>query len=336
MTSLTFTHLRFDATAESDLILGRHYAGSNLRNALANTMLNATCPQRQRGLKPTPEHAARCPVCWLLAAEVDPGSVVRAYAIVPPQPPQQVAAAGESFSFGLTLFGDGWRYFPYIVLAANQIGSGGVGPGRHDGKGRFRLNEIWSHNPLTGECHHLLKSGETLVQIAPAPVSFADVAPHARRLNEHLQQNNGELRINFHSPLRLVEKGRNLRVPDFSVLFRRLLYRIDDLGRQFANSERRPQEEVKYLHGLASQVRLLANKTEWIDLWIWSGRKREKTPVGGLVGTATFQSADWEALLPWLILGQGTQVGKSAVKGLGVYTIAGLQPNYWQWLQANS
>jgi len=66
--------------------------------------------------------------------------------------------------------------------------------------------------------------------------------------------------------------------------------------------------EVEYLNQLAGQVRLLHNNTHWFDLWSWSGRKRDKTPIGGL------QTAEWQPLLPWLILGQGTQVGKSAVK----------------------
>ena len=66
---------------------------------------------------------------------------------------------------------------------------------------------------------------------------------------------------------------------------------------------------------------------------VGDGRKGDKTPVGGLVGSATYKADEWEALLPWLLLGQGTQVGKSAVKGLGVYGITGLQPGYWHWLQ---
>ena len=68
-------------------------------------------------------------------------------------------------------------------------------------------------------------------------------------------------------------------------------------------------------------------------IWSWSSRKRDKTPIGGLVGTAVYQTAEWQPLLPWLILGQGIQVGKSAVKGAGVYSISNLSPNYWSWLR---
>lgn len=332
MTSLLFTHLRFTATAVTDVVLGGHYAGNNLRNALANTMLHATCPEQQRDLKPTAEHAARCPVCWLLAAEVDPGSVVRAYAVIPPQPPRQVVPAGEHFSFGLTLFGHGWRYFPYVVLAANEMGRGGVGSGRREGKGRFRLEQIASMNPLNGLHNELLKRGETLVKIAPAPVSFADSKATASVLAECLAQNGGRLTIRFHSPLRLVEKGTTLRTADFAVLFKRLLYRIDDLSRQFAAGERRPAAQVMTFERLAERVTLLEDQTEWVELWSWSGRKQDRTPVGGLVGSVTYHAEDWDQLLPWLIFGQGTQLGKSTVKGLGVYSIVDLRPGYWHSL----
>lgn len=54
------------------------------------------------------------------------------------------------------------------------------------------------------------------------------------------------------------------------------------------------------------------------------------------MGTATYQAEEWEDLLPWLILGQGTQVGKSAVKGAGVYSITNLPSNYWSWLGCDS
>ena len=338
MTALLLNHLRFRATAVTDVILGEHYAGNNLRNALANMMLHATCPEKQRGEKPTPEHAAVCQVCWLLAAEEDPGSVVRAYAVVPPQPPRQVVRAGDSFAFGLTLFGDGWRFFPYIVLAANEVGYSGVGPGRHEGKGRFHLDEIGAFNPLSSQNNQLLKRGETLVKIAPVPVSFEDALMSSAPLQDQVQQSKGELTIYFHSPTRLEKmneqgKKRPIRVPDFSVFFQRLLYRIDDLGRHFAHGEKRPKDEVLYLQGLADRVRLVNNDTEWVDLWSWSGRKRDRTPIGGLVGSATYQADEWGPLLPWLVFGQGTQVGKSTPKGLGVYSIGGLQPSYWSWLR---
>lgn len=333
MTSkLTFTHLRFDAIASSDIHLGGYYAGSNLRNALASVMLQATCPQSQRRAKPTPEHAATCPACWLLAAEVDPGSIVRAYAIIPPIPAPQTIAAGETFAFGLTLFGDGFQFLPYFVLAVGEVGRVGVGRGRKEGYGRFALQTIHAFNPLLGHAQQLLAPGKNLVTVPNLHVNWGSVSALAQQLNTQFNDN-GQLTLKFHTPLRLVERKQLFKAPDFAVLFRRLLYRIDDLGRQFAGQERREREEIATFNQLADQVRLVESQTQWHEIWSWSSRKQNKTPHGGLVGTATYWAADWQPLLPWLIFGQGTQVGKSAVRGNGVYTI--LNPaisTYTDWL----
>lgn len=95
MTLLSFTHLHLAARATTDVLLDGHHAGNNLRNALANVMLHDTCPETHRRAKPTPEHAAVCPACWLLASETDPGSVVRAYTVIPPRPPASASSPGS-------------------------------------------------------------------------------------------------------------------------------------------------------------------------------------------------------------------------------------------------
>jgi len=337
MTTLQLTHLRFDCVALSDVHLGGPYAGNNLRNALANVMLHATCPETHRRAAPTPEHAATCPACWLLAAEIDPGSVVRAYAVAPPLPAPQRVADGEPFAFGLTLFGDGLQFFPYVVLAAAEMGRVGVGQGRRDGYGRFALSAIWAFDPLTGRREQLLAASETLVRVPQVLVTWSAVAPVAEQMAARLSHG-GDLALHFLTPLRLVEDRQLFEVPDFGVFFQRLLLRIDDLGRQYAGEERRDREEVRALQQLADQVRLVKSDARWLDLWSWSGRKQGKTPLGGLVGAAVYRAKEWGPLLPWLIWGQAVQAGKSTVKGNGVYALAAppAAPAYWDHLRAPS
>ena len=148
-----FTHLRLSARATTDVVLDGHHAGNNLRNAPCQRHSHDTLPRDPPPRLPTPEHAAVCPACWLLASETDPGSVVRAYSVIPPRHPRErrVSSPGSPFSFGLTLFGNGFQFLPYIVLAAAEIGRVGVGPGRRDGQGRFELVAIDSLQP-TNRC----------------------------------------------------------------------------------------------------------------------------------------------------------------------------------------
>lgn len=332
--ALTLTHLRIDCIATTPIKLGRFYAGNNLRNAMANVMLRATCPEGYRRGQPPPEHVAACPACWLLAADLEPGRVVRAYAVVPPLPPRWQLQPEEPFSFALTLFGDGFRFLPYLVLALNEVGQReGIGPRRWQGWGRFRVQRMTAVNPLRRQTEVVLAPGQQMVQVPSLHVTWPDVAGAADDQHRAIPASN-ELTIRFHTPLRIVERNTPYKVPDFSAFFQRLLWRIDELGRQFAGQDGRPAEDVERLHRLAQRVRLVEADTEWHELWSHSRRKEEKTPLGGLTGTAVYYSDDWRPLLPWLVWGQATQAGKSAVKGNGVYELDGERPLYWDWLSA--
>ncbi|MCA9943110.1 MAG: CRISPR system precrRNA processing endoribonuclease RAMP protein Cas6 [Ardenticatenaceae bacterium] len=339
MTNLQLTHLRFDCTATTPIKLGGHYAGNNLRNALANVMRRSVCPEANRrdGSPPSDAHAATCPACWLLTSNLDPGTVVRAYALVPPMPAQWTIQPGDTFSFCLTLFGEGFRYLPYFVLAITEMGQGeGVGPGRREGDGRFQVHTITAIDPLRGDTQQLLAPGESLVQIPTIHVDHKAVRQISQLHLEHLPSNN-EFIFQFLTPMRLEEGQRPYKTPDFTVLFKRTLYRLDELSRQFAGAERRDKAEVAHLHSLAEKVRLLEAETEWHELWTHSSRKGRKTPLSGFTGTAVYRTDNWEPLLPWLIWGQAIQTGKSAVKGNGVYQLAGGDwPHYWDWMQSES
>lgn len=332
MTNLQLTHLRFDCIATTPIKMGGHYAGNNLRNALANVMRRSTCPESNRKGDPSPAHVATCPACWLLTSNIDPGTVVRAYAVIPPMPPKYDLAAGEHFSFGLTLFGNGFRHLPYFVLAITEMGQAeGIGPSRRTGNGRFTVQTISAVDPLRGDIETLFTPNDNLVEV---PTHHVDWTAVSRRTQHHLQHlNNQELMVRFFTPMRLEEKQRPFKSPDFSVFFRRTLYRIDELNRQFAGAERRNKEEVMALYAFADQVRLLDAQTDWHELWTNSSRKGHKTPIGGFTGTAVYRSEQWEKLLPWLILGQATQSGKSVIKGNGVFALINENwPCYWDWM----
>ena len=329
-TSLSLLHLRFTALAQTPIKLGGYQAGERLRDGLAQVMLRAVCPETQRASRPTPEHAAVCPACWLLAfqgrtggagpeaaSEGIAGEVRRAYALAPPLPLPDLVQPGQEFAFTITLFGSGQNYLPYFVLAVSEMGREGVGPGR----GQFGLRSIQAFNPYSdGPGEWVLTPGENLVRLPKLALTWED-ARRAAQQWEHSLQANPALRVRFLTPTRLVVDEVLLKSPDFAVFFRRLLERIDDLRQQYAGEARRPAEEVEQLYRLADQVRLVQADTQWVDVWGPSGRTGRRTPMGGLVGAATYRAKTWGLLLPWLILGQGVQVGKLATKGNGVFQL---------------
>jgi hypothetical protein len=68
-------------------------------------------------------------------------------------------------------------------------------------------------------------------------------------------------------------------------------------------------------------VRVTDNRLVWEEVRSYSTRRHQASPRGGLVGRVTLTAADWLPFLPWLRWGQFTHVGKSTVKGNGVYRI---------------
>ncbi|RME05475.1 MAG: CRISPR system precrRNA processing endoribonuclease RAMP protein Cas6, partial [Anaerolineae bacterium] len=288
----------------------------NLRGALLGVMRRAVCA----GDPDDPAHVAVCPVCWLAAANERPGVERRGYALVPPLGVPEVLEAGDPFAFHLTLFGDAIRYLPYFLLAIPEVGRVGVGPGR----GKFALRRVWAER-LNADDWAVLKEGETTVTPPPQSGDHADVLAAAQHMLPSLQTGQGRLTLRFHTPLRLIHQGRLLKAPDFGVFFARLLERLDHLAVQHAAGTPRPPEAREALGSAADRVRLVEDRTRWVEVSSGSRRTNRRTWLSGLVGSAVYTAppAIWEQLLPWLLWGQIAQVGKDTPKGNGFYAIEG-------------
>jgi hypothetical protein len=365
MFSLTTTHLRFvcEATTTLRLEADTFRAGSNLRGALGHVMLRSYCPhpqplsQEERG-----EHAATCPVHWLLAANETPGEERRGYALVPPLPngrggdvsAERLYMAGDLFEFGLTLFGNAQRFLPYFILTVPEMGRGGVGPGR----GKFVLKRVWALNPLTGESECLFGEAGNLVRTPTLVVDHEMVMQYAEGLMHNAtlamdkagdrrqeagdrrqeagdrrqeakgavksesRNPNSEFQIEFLTPMRLIDHDQIVKTPEFVPLFARLLKRVDELHEQFAGGARRAWDDVRFLQDW--QAQLVDAQTRWVEVFSGSNRRGMPSPMSGFVGRATYAASleAWRALLPWLVWGELIQVGRDVVKGNGVMSIA--------------
>ena len=326
--SLLLTHLRFTCQVVTTVDLPAYRAGGQLRGALGNVMRRTYCPEARfgNGNAPTPEHIAVCPVCWLMVANEHPGEERRGYALWPPVAytaqaarAERPFAPGERFDFGLSLYGDTLRLLPYFLLTVAEVGREGVGLGR----GRFDLRQVWALDALEGRQECVLAEGESLIHTPTLQVGAAQVQAATERVMAHVSQT-GRLGLRFHTPMRLVADEQLVKAPDFGVLFTRLLERIDQLERQYAGGGRRDEAERQSLLACANRVRLAEARTQWLEIRSGSTRRGEPTWISGFVGEASYLAPIevWQPLLPWLVWGQLTQVGKDVVKGNGVYQIA--------------
>ena len=320
--TLTFTvyHLRFTVEAETTIEMGE-FKGSALRGAWQSHLRTLYCAERD---STDPLHATLCPVCYLLSREADPRDNRRPYAFEPPLTPQSLFQPGETFAFGISMFGTTIQFLPYIVLSVQQMGqTQGLGKPIHAGyrRGRFRLVRIEETNPLTGASEVLFEAGNPVVRMPRLPVTAEQIAAASEALSRELATRDNRLTVEFLTPTRIVQDERLAHRPDFVPLMARLVDRIGTLRSQFASDPPVSYEEKGTLLALANDVECVRDETMWWDVKGHSTRLGRAQPLGGFVGRATYRAKEWAPLLPWLLWGASTHVGKNAVKGEGWYRL---------------
>jgi hypothetical protein len=324
---LTAHHLELGLEALTAVELNEHQ-GAALRGALYYG-LRRFCAQQHLASCVECTLTAACPVATLVSTldlQAERGrDLPRPYVIDPPLDGKMRLEPGETLAFGLTLFSRALQLFPYVLLALRRLEETGLGRrilAAGGQRGRMRLRQAAATNPLTGARQAVLNAGEQMVQVPDVPITHQQVLAAASRWP------GGQLALDFLTPTRLVDQGRLVKTPEFGPLFHRLCQRLADLEREFAteegtdasNSGMPPREELYRLVGLARQVRLVQDETEWIELQSYSARQRRPTPISGFAGRAVYEG-ELAPFLPWLIWGQVAHVGKDAVKGNGWYVI---------------
>jgi len=315
--------LEFVARATTPIEMGE-YKGSALRGAWQSYLQASFC-----GVPPSmrsdPIHQQACPVCYLTSRETN-SETRRPYALRPPLSRQACYQSGEKFVFGFQLFGNTQAIFPYVLLAAREMGRDrGIGrnPQTAKQRGYFELLEVNNLVPFTNQRIPVLKNGDSTIH----PPSLA-VEPQL--ISQICEQwlpdlNNGRtLKIDLLTPLRLINKEHLMRVFDPLVFFQRLLERLADLSEQYGDppfSEKKSTlgDLVNGLSPMAQNIRLVQDNTYWWDISGYSNRLGRSQPLGGLVGSVHLAADDWSELLPIFLWGEIVQLGKNIVKGGGWY-----------------
>ncbi len=314
--NLVVHHLLFTLAAQTTVHLGPQ-AGAQLRGALWAALEQFACadPTARR----SPEHTRHCPMCRLVALETAEGgrgaTPPRPFAIRPPltYPPEadRRFEAGQSFTFGVNLFGDAVALFPYVVQAVWRMGEIGVGYGR----GQFTVQRVQTVNPISGAAHDLFAQGR-IVAPPDIPVDSEQVRRAAATLSPDA------LRLHFLTPTQITHDGGRLCPrPDFARLIARLLERCQALEQHYTDAPTpQPVWRDRYLDltARAAGVRRAEDETRWIEVHSGSRRSNDRTTIGGFVGEAVF-AGDLAPFREWLLWGQSLHVGKNAAKGDGWY-----------------
>jgi hypothetical protein len=208
------------------------------------------------------------------------------------------------YTLGLTLFGRGNRYLPYLIHAFIRAGERGIGPKRQI----FQLVEVQQCEDLSQD--QWLTIFQLDKTLTPRPERMPSIPP----VPEAVQ-------IRFQTPLRLKRDGRNVRPQDFSFadLFGNLLRRFSMLT--YFHTETPLEVDFAGLMARARVVGCHQIDLYWQDWTRYSSRQQTAMQMGGLQGTVVLEGNQITPFWPYLWLGQWTHAGKSTSMGLGRYRL---------------
>ncbi|MBV9258217.1 MAG: CRISPR system precrRNA processing endoribonuclease RAMP protein Cas6 [Ktedonobacteraceae bacterium] len=318
--SLTTTHLEFTVQATTPLELDE-YSGAALRGNFFNAIWARFCTNRSASTCAACMLHDTCPVSALVAPlrEESPQGqdIPRPYVIVPPREARYYQE-GDYFTFGMTLIGTIVQLLPYILLSMKPLEMEGVGrrlDENHGQRGRFRVERVECYHPFTAQRQTIYAAGDLRIEVPVITVQPQDCAARASHLSKE------QITLELITPLRLIDREHTVRQASFRPLMQRLLERSLALVRYYSDQEvTMTREEKSEWLNRADAIRCSNDQTRWVELKSYSNRQRRSTPIGGLIGSATFEG-DLTPFLDLLVMGELIHVGKNVVKGDGWYKI---------------
>jgi hypothetical protein len=302
---LTLAKYRLTLRAQDTIALPP-FAGAAFRGGLGYALLRVGCVTR--GQCDPCLLGGRCVYGYIFETPVPADSAVLSknshaphpFVIEPPINGTAVYAQGDRFKCHLVLVGRAIEYFPYFIVAFEDLGRRGIGPGR----GRFRLEEVVGVAPglevpvYVGGTHQFVGSGVTL--------TATDVCLDGSETES--------VEVEFLTPARLKYADHLTAQVEFHVLVRALLRRMSSL--QYFHCGEALELDFKAFIDEAQAVRVESRKLRWVDWQRYSTRKEERMSLGGVVGSVSYRGA-LGRFMPLLRLGEYVHVGKQTSFGLG-------------------
>ena len=324
-TVLRLVRLRFSARLSDDAVMPTHK--SSLFHGVFGRVLFRDFPYLYSELFGSEQ------------AEGDASLTTHPYILLAPLDELRTWEAGYEFGFELTLFGKAVRHAQACCDALRLVGRDGLGEGR----AKFTVHQVdhlanvhgedaaiddkirharFPHpNPLPvgeganeslRECHvndgwfNVWRDGMDTAWITPVDLHLVEPATPCAKLTLDLQ-----------TPLRLKHENRLVRQPpDFSLLFSKLLARLNMLSQAQNNQPFVEGVAKARLSQLANGIELRQSDTRWVDWNRYSSSQKASMQFGGLMGTLEY-SGDLAPFLPFLRMAELTHLGGKSTFGLG-------------------
>ena len=303
--------VRFHLVFESGGTLP-HYPGSALRGVVGHGLRRVVCVTGQR----------QCDGCLLQEScfyhrffetpQLSGGSGVRLagaphpWALAFEEPTPRVVQEGTGFSFVMLLLDHALENFPYLLLALERAGAGGIGRGR----ARFGLQAVEAEQGLGSDrWQRIFARGEKRVSRLEGTAWVVPERPE-------------RMELCFQTPLRLQRYGNLVGPAEFAPqhLFEAVRRRVHDILLAYGNAPGDSLPLARAMSGIPA--RFSSAHLEWRDWTRYSSRQQARMQMGGLIGSAVLEGEQlppegW----PLLWLGQWLHAGKQSSMGLGQYRI---------------
>lgn len=292
------------------------WAAPMLRRVLGKALVEGFCPfgephcQPPSGAQgPVPDAAELCrlaPSCPYGRVYAAAGTSRPPLALYTPPPRPDRTARLE-----LTLFGEAWHLYPWLLAAAVRGLAGGVGKQRTP----WQLLEIARVHP--GRRRETL-CGADLTGLPPT------LTPDRLSLALDSEAAARPVEVRLLSATRLVHEKRLLQrgepVP-FEALVARILDRFAGLYGRAASELLAPAARAA-LEAEAARVPLVADETGWERVRDYSARGDKEIHLGGKVGRLVY-GAEAARFVPLLQAGEILHVGKNPASGCGRMAVNG-------------
>ena len=232
--------------------------------------------------------------------------VPRPFVLLPPLNARDLRP-GDRLRLALRLFGQGCQFADSFLQAIARIGDVGLGQSR----ARFHISRVVADE---GRRHWVcydkgLKDGNYI----PLPCGLGNFAWSNWDECQALE-------VDFVTPTRIVHKGNPARQPDFHVIVRALLRRIETLLQQHGGQGTGLDYRAEVVRSEGIQMTPLGLR--WEDWERKSNRQGRNITMGGLVGKARYEGDFNPEVLRLLQAGEVLHLGKSTTFGMGAVAIS--------------
>lgn len=233
------------------------------------------------------------------------------FIIEPPQIDLQLKSSnsniylpGSTFEFHLILIGKAIEYLPYFIYTFHELGKTGIGKGR----GKYKIIKVLK----TDKDKEIAVYSYTEKLIRQLPSDSIFISEDFKPTNSK-----GRLSLRFITPLRIKYKRDLVVKPEFHILIRNLLRRLNLLY-YFHCEDKKPEWNHREIINHSESVEIESSSLRWFDWERYSSRQDIRMKLGGLVGEITYYG-NIEPFIPFIWAGEILHIGKNTSFGLGKY-----------------